>query len=327
MSITLRQVGIRLTILSALLTGTHAFAFDNARAAALLQQGNMDQASAVLQQTLAARPNDAEAHSLLCRVYYAQDMADAAVEECEKAVSHAPNDSDNQLWLGRAYGLKASHVGTFSVFSAFGFAKKVHSSFERAVELDPANVHAMNDLSEFYIAAPGIVGGGLDKAEDLAARMKPHFPSQSHRTLALIAEKKNDLATAEAEFKRAAATAKTPEAYVDLGHFYERHNQPDKALGPLQAAIDADRRRDAALVDAASILTAAHRSPQLAENVLREYLASPARSDAAPAFKVHVQLGDLLASRGDSAGAHREYAAAVALASHYAPARKALQGS
>ena len=141
----------------------------------------------MLQSILAAQPNDAPAHLLLCRVYYAQDMTDAAVHECELASIHAPNDSNTQMWLGRAYGLKASHV---SAFSAFGYAKKVHASFERAVQLGPANVHAMNDLGEFYIAAPGIVGGGMDKAQALAMKMQSRFPSQSHRLLAMIAEKK-----------------------------------------------------------------------------------------------------------------------------------------
>ena len=327
MQITLRQIGIRLPALAVLafaLFTARAFAGDTSQANLLLQQGKVDQASALLQQTLANQPDDALAHSLLCRVYYAQDMADAAVSECERAVQSAPNDSDNQMWMGRAYGLKAERSNPLV---AFGYARKVHTAFERAVELDPSNVHAMNDLGEFYVGAPGIVGGGVDKAVNLAGRMRSRFPSESHRMLALVAEKKNDLATAEAEFKAAADVAKTPEAYVDLGHFYQRHHQPDKALAPLQAAIDADRRRDAALVDAASILTAANRSPDLAENVLRAYLTSSAKSDAAPAFKVHIQLGNLLASRGDAAGAHREYAAALALASHYAPARKALQGS
>lgn len=324
MPITLRQIGIRLLALCVLLSCGRAFAGDNSQANLLLQQGKVDQASTLLEQSLAGQPGDALAHSLLCRVYYAQDMADAAVSECEKAVARAPNDSDNQMWMGRAYGMKASQANPFV---AFALARKVHASFERAVELDSGNVQAMSDLSEFYVDAPGIVGGGLDKAVSLAGKMRERFPSQSHRVLALIAEKKNDLATAEAEFKMAADLAKTPEAYVDLGHFYQRHRQPDKAIAPLQAAIDADHSRDAALVDAASILTAAHRSPDLAESVLRAYLSSPSKSDAAPAFKVHVQLGNLLASRGDAAGARREYAAALALASNYAPARKALQGS
>lgn len=320
---------LALLVLASSLSSLPAFAGGdlaqaNVQANVLLQQGKVDQAGALLRQTLSERPSDASAHALLCRVYYAQDMADAAVSECEKAAAAAPNDSDTQLWLGRAYGIKAMHANPIV---AFAFARKVVAAFQRAVQLDPGNVRAMNDLGEYYVDAPAIVGGGLDKARDLAAQMRPRFPADSHRLSALIAEKKGDVATAEAEFKAAADTAQTPEAYVNLGHFYQRYHQPDKAIAPLQAAIAADHHRDAALVDAASVLTAAHRSPDVAESVLREYLASSAKSDAAPAFKVHVQLGNLLASRGDMEGAHREYAAALALASHYAPARKALQGS
>ena len=157
--------------------------------------------------------------------------------------------------------------------------------------------------------------------------MQPHFPSQAHRLLALIAEKKKEDAIAEAEFSNAVAAGKTPEAYIDLGHFYERHHQPDKMVDALQSGIATDRRKGPSLVDAASILTDAHRSPELAETLLRAYLSSSAKTDEAPAFKVHIQLGDLLAHQGDPTGAHREYAAALALASNYAPARKATQGS
>jgi tetratricopeptide (TPR) repeat protein len=319
-----RQIGIRLAIFLVLLSGNRLFASDDTQADALLQQGKVDEAASLLQKTLAAQPDDALAHNLLCRVYYSQDMADEAIRECDLAVAHASDDSNYQMWLGRAYGQKASHA---SAFSAYGLAKKVHVYFERAIELNPANIHAMNDLGEFYVAAPSVVGGGLDKAQALAAKMQPHFPSQSHRLLAMIAEQKKDLATAETEFKAAVAAGKTPQAYVDLGHFYQRQNQPQKVLETLQAAIDADHKNDAALVDVASILTASHQSLPLAETCLREYLASPSKSDDAPAFKVHVQLGNLLAHSGDTAGAQREYAAALALASHYAPARKALQGS
>jgi tetratricopeptide (TPR) repeat protein len=252
------------------------------------------------------------------------ELGDSAIHECELAVSNAPSSSVNQMWLGRAYGFKASHANPLSALS---LAIKVRVAFERAVQLDPENIQAMSDLGEFYVQAPSLIGGGLDKAQDLAARMQPHFPAQSHRLLALIAEKKKDLATSEAEFNNAVAAGKAPEAYIDLGHFYERHHQPDKMLTALQAAVNADHRKGPTLVDAASILTDAHHSPELAETLLRTYLASPAKTDDAPAFKVHLQLGELLAHNGDPAGAHREYVTALALASNYAPARKAIQGS
>lgn len=315
---------IRITFLLALLSGGRLFADDAQAANTLLQQGRVDEARASLQTLLASQPSNALAHQLLCRVYYAQEMEDAAIQECEQAASQDPSNSNTQMWLGRAYGMKASHANPLI---AFGLARKVRYAFERAVQLDPNNVQAMNDLGEFYVDAPAIVGGGLDKARALAGRMQPHFASQSHRLLALIASEDKDPATAESEFKKAVLAGRTPSAYIDLGQFYQRQNQPDKALDALKAGVDADHRKDASLVDAASILTAMNRSPQTAEDLLREYLSSPARSDDAPAFKVHLQLGELLAQQGDTTSAHHEYAAAVALASNYAPARKSLQGS
>jgi tetratricopeptide (TPR) repeat protein len=142
----------------------------------------------------------------------------------------------------------------------------------------------------------------------------------------LIAKKKNDMATAEAEYKNAISAGKTADAWVDLGQFYQERSQPDKAVSALESSVQANRSRTSALVDVASILTDIHRRPDLAEKALRGYLASPVKTDEAPAFKVHLQLGDLLKKRGDTAGAEQEYAAALALAPNFAPARKAVQG-
>jgi tetratricopeptide (TPR) repeat protein len=276
-----------------------------------LLAGRVEEAASLLRETLAAHPTDALAHQLLCRVAYAQDQAEEAVTQCEQAVANDPAGSDHRLWLGRAYGMKARHAGPFAGFS---LARRVQASFARAVELDPNNVAALNDLGEYYVAAPSIVGGGSDKARALAARIMPRFPAAAHRLLARMAVADNDLSTAESEFKQAVAVQKSPEAWIDLAHFYQTHARPDEALLAVRSAVAADRAHDAALVDAASILTAAHRDPQLAERCLRDYLASPATSDAAPVFKVHLQLSKLLAARGDTVDADREIESAAALA-------------
>jgi len=318
----IRQLLLRTLALSLMLSAGRLLA-DNAQAEALLKQGRVDEAAAMLNQVLATQAHDAKAHQLLCRVYYAQDLSDPAVRECEQATQDDPSNSDYQMWLGRAYGLKASQA---NMVSAFTVAKKVHVAFERAIQLNPANVAAISDLGQFYVAAPSIVGGGIDKAQALAGQLMQRSPAKGHRLLALIAQKKNDMGTAEAEFKTAVAVAKTPEAWVDLGQFYQQQSQYDKAVGALQSSVEANRTKDAALVDAASILTDMRRQLDVAERLLREYLASPAKSEEAPSFKVHQQLGDLLKLRGDIAGARREYVAAVALASNYGPARKAVQG-
>jgi hypothetical protein len=51
---------------------------------------------------------------------------------------------------------------------------------------------------------------------------------------------------------------------------------------------------------------------------MRDYLASNALSQDAPAFVVHARIGILLKQQGDTPGALREFAAARALAKDYA---------
>jgi tetratricopeptide (TPR) repeat protein len=306
------------------LSGAYPLLADNAQAETLLRQGRVDEAEAILTPSLVNHPDDAEAHLLLCRVYYAQDMADAAIRECELAAASNPSSSDDQFWLGKSYGLKASHA---NMLSAFSLARKVHAAFEKAVQLDPKNVVAMSALGDYYVRAPSIVGGGLDKAEALVPRMRPLSLAKTYRLQALIADKKNDTTTAEADFKSAIAVGKTPETYIDLSLFYQEHSEADKAVTVLQNGLAANRIKNASLVDAASILIELHRSPDVAERALREYLSSPAKSDDAPAFKAHLQLGDLLLQNGDTTGAHQEYAAAASLAANYPPVHKASKGS
>jgi len=292
-----------------------------------LQEGRSNDAATLLRATLAANPSDAFAHQLLCRVFYAQDEADEAIHECELAVSTTPANSDqasdSELWLGRAYGMKARRAG---LIAGFMLARKVEASFEKAVELNPANIAALNDLGEYYVAAPYVIGGGADKAHALSARMMPRFPGAAHRLLARLAEADNELASAESEFKQAIAAERTPDAWIDLAQFYQTHARPDDALAAVKSALAADRTHGPELADAASILTKAQRAPDLAERCLRDYLASRAKSDAAPAFKVHLQLSRLLAARGDSSDADREIAAAAALAPAFTRNARTAQG-
>ena len=310
-------------LLPLLLATPRAKAESTAQANVALQQGRVDNAASILETNLSAQPNDALAHQLLCRVFYAQDMADRAIHECELAVADDPNSSENHLWLGRAYGMKASNANPVS---AFALARKVRDEFELAVKLDPQAPRAASDLGEYYISAPSIVGGGADKAQALITRIEPRFPMYSHRLRAMLAEKKGDITTAEKEFKAAITVSNAPPAWIDLAAFYQRHAKPNQAVAAIENAL-ASSPQDAVLVDASSILTDAKRSPELAEHLLLDYLNSPAKTDEAPAFKIHLRLGQLLAHRGDTAGARSHFAAAFALASSYPPARKAVQGS
>lgn len=285
--------------------------------------GHVDEASTILHARIAANSGDGDAHLLLCRALYAQELPNPAVKECEAALANGlAGNSQAQDWMGRAYGKKADNAGPLEGLKLAG---KVKNAFETAVQLDPSSGPAANDLSEYYVGAPAFVGGGLDKATALADRVSSRLPQPSHRIRALVAEKKKDYTAAEREFRAAVSVAGRADAWTDLGDYYSRRGQNDQAVAALRKALEVDVAKDASLVDVASILFAIHREPQMAERALREYLASNAKTDAAPAFRAHYQLGQWLSADGDLAAANREYATSLALASNYEPARRALQ--
>jgi len=296
-------------------------AADLASATDALLNGNSNAAVAQLKQVLSTDPSNGQAHLLLCRAYYAQSLATPAASECTAALRTLTNDSTAQDWAGRAYGMQANSAGPIA---GLRLAFKVRNAFEAAVRLNPLNGDAVNDLSEYYIDAPSIVGGGFEKAALLADRSAAELPQNAHRTRAMSAEKQKDYTTAEREFRAATAVANKPNAWADLGAFYSRRSQSDQAVEALRRAIALDPTHDATLVDAATTLTELNREPRLAERALRDYLASRSKSDAAPAFRVHVTLAKLLRIQGNTADAKIELGRSLDLATDYAPARKEL---
>ena len=325
-----RLVTLRATLLFSLivfsklsawaLSGSARVAQSQDLALAALNQGRIDDAFRILRTQLSENPENAVAHQLLCRANYAIEIEGDAIAECEAAVGSAPT-SDNYLWLGRAYGMKAARANPVL---AFRLARKVVADFQRAVQLDSKSVAALRDLGEFYVSAPAIVGGGLDKAGNLANQMMPVSPTSAHRLLASIAEKKGDLAGAESELIKAVQAQPSPDAWIDVAAFYQRQRKSEQCVSAIQSAIRLDKAKDAALVDAAGLLVDANQSLELARQLLAAYLASANKSDDAPAAKVHVQLGNLLLKSGDAAGARTEFQSALSLASAYLPAQKAL---
>ncbi len=287
----------------------------------LLASGHVDEALQTLNQQAQTAPTG-ETFNLLCRAHFELGEWDAAISSCERAVALAPNNSLYHLWLGRASGEKADHA---SFLSATGLAKKVRTELERAVELDPANWEARTDLAEFYIEAPGIVGGGKDKARAQAEKLAPLNLASSHWVKARIAEKEKDEATAEREYHAAIdASQGGVRAWLNLAGFYRHLNQFDAMEQALHTMESRPLDHPAALVDGASMLLRSERNLPLAVRLARRYLVSTTVEEA-PAFKAHAILGDLLEKQGERAEAAEEYRAALALAHSYRPARDGLK--
>src|SRR5207253_9653669 len=114
----------------------------------------------------------------------------------EKAVAESPNNAEAHYLLGSAYGSMAQHA---SIFGQPGLAKKTHDEFERAVQRDPNLIDARLGLIEYYMLAPGFMGGDREKAVQQANEIKKRDMFDGHRAFASIYrhEKKPELARKE----------------------------------------------------------------------------------------------------------------------------------
>ena len=293
-----------------------------AAARALAHQGKIDAAIAEAEKVTSATPQNAEAEELLCKLHGSIDQFDEAIAACEAAHNAQPGNAAYTLELARAYGAKADHAGAFTGMRMVG---RIRDNFEAAARQDPKNVDALSDLGEFYVNAPGMVGGGLDRARQLLTQLGPLSPARAARLEGMIDAKAGDTAAADAAYARELATQHSAEAYVDLANYNRKRKLWDQSEQNAVLAIEKDGARGPDSIDAARVLIDIKRNSAAAEKALRGYLAHEQVSTVAQYARVHVMLGQLLQQKGDSAGAQDQFGQALALAGDFTAARKALR--
>jgi tetratricopeptide (TPR) repeat protein len=289
----------------------------------LLDMGRIDDAIASLQGQLKNSPSDASLYHYLTRAYFALQDWDKAISNGEKSIALASDNSEYHLWLGRAYGEKADRANPFSAASLAG---KLRKEFERAVQLNPNNVEARTDLAEFYLDAPGIVGGGQDKARAQVDALASLSPQKSHYLRGRLAEKNKDVPTAEKEYRAAIeASGGNANDWLNLALLYKHNNRLDDMEKALTHATTAKVAQNEVLVESGEILMRTGRSLPTAADLVRRYIGSGPATEKSPLFKAHYMLGTILEKQGDKNGAAAEYRTSLELAHEYSPAREALK--
>jgi tetratricopeptide (TPR) repeat protein len=235
---------------------------------------------ASLQLLLQLPAKDAAAHDLIGRNYFMIGDYKRAACSFQDALTTGPADSDRYLWLGRAYGRRAEHG---SPLTAPAHASKARQNFEKAVELNPKNLEALSDLFEYYLEAPGFLGGGLDKAAAVARRIAQLDPAEAHYAQYRLAEKGGDYGRAEQELRRAAELAPAqPGRLVDLARFLARQGRHLESDQVFQAAAKLSANQPKILFDRADTYIRAGRNLDVARELLKRYLQTDLSPDDPP---------------------------------------------
>jgi hypothetical protein len=165
-------------------------------ARALYDEGRLEAAEQAFNQIAATNPNDPEVNFFLGEFALRRNEAEKAIVFLEQSVASAPNISRYHHRLGDAYGRAAQQA---SIFSALRLAKKCVAAFQRAVALDPGNLDARYSLFTFYRSAPGIIGGGAERAATEAAAIKQLDPDRGRIAFAALHVSQKNFRAARAE--------------------------------------------------------------------------------------------------------------------------------
>ena len=326
---------------------------------ALIGAGHWKRARAAVQNLSDANPNDPEAFYLLARIKQAFGDLDGALSLAQKAVAAHSRNAAYHVVLGELYGQEAEHT---SVFRQMGLARRFRQEEETAANLNSKNLDARFDLLEFDLQAPGIIGGGKDKAYAMAGEIGRINAAQGDLAQAVVAAHDKDVAKEESfRDKAVAADPRNYDALISLAKLYESdaENKFDLAEHYAREALQVDPGRGDAYAILAGVYANQQRAKELtqtlaqvdendsdnlypyyeaarilllkgsdlarAENYFRKYLTEEPEAMTPPLAAAHWRLGQTLEKEGRKADAVGELQTALRLQPNFPEAIQELE--
>lgn len=248
---------------------------------------------------------------------------EAATAAADAALKSSPKDTDVLLWAGRAYGQRAMSA---SIFSKMSLAKKCRESWEKAVAIDPAFLDARNELLRYYLIAPGIAGGSVEKAREQASGIAAVDVTQGHVARGQIAEHEKDLAGAEAAYRKAAETdPKRTTGPIALAVFLGGQKRWREARAIFEKRLDADPDDATAVYQLGRVAYFSGEEMEKGVALFDRYLTLPVPEDGPSRADARWRKGLLLEKLGRTPAAVTEYREALKLDPAHRGAKRELE--
>ncbi|HYS55488.1 MAG TPA: tetratricopeptide repeat protein [Thermoanaerobaculia bacterium] len=228
----------------------------------------------------------------------------------EKAVAQNPNSSDAHEHLAEAYGSLAQRA---NIFKQPSLASKTHREFAHAVELDPNNLDARWGLIEFFMIAPGIMGGDEKKAVQEANEIKKRDAMRGHQAFAFIygRQKKPDLARKE-YVDAVREEPNSPKSHYLLAiSFLLADKNYKSAAEEFEMAVKLDPTFMPGWFQIGHMAALSGANLQRGEEALQKYLAYTPKQDEPQHYRAYFWLGGIYERQGKRAEARQSYATSL----------------
>jgi tetratricopeptide (TPR) repeat protein len=247
---------------------------------------------------------------------------DDAVSAFERAAALDPTSSLYQMWLGHAYSRQLSTAG----FLRKPFiARRCGEAYNMAVKLDPASVDAAEARLDFFLGAPSIVGGGIDKARAEASRIATLDAYRGVMAEARIAEHEKEWPKAEQLYRSLMADYPDRTGAVDaLLTILQNGKRFEEAFTIVDDRLARLPNESSSLYNLGRLSAVSGQHLARGESAMRRFLAMTG-ADPVRQSNAHYRLGMIKERMGDAAAAATEYRAALDLYPRHEPAAAALK--
>ncbi|GAB5521151.1 MAG: hypothetical protein RhofKO_34020 [Rhodothermales bacterium] len=251
-----------------------------------------------------------------------QDAYDEAIPLLERVVKAEPDNASAHYWLGAAYGIKAQNSGRLRQAR---LAPKIRKQFERAVDLDGSLIDAREGLMEYYLQAPGFMGGDKDKALEQAQGILELDEGRGFDALIRAHSAREEWDQVEATYQQAFAQTGNLAIQTNLGYFYQRRERFAEALATFEAVLTAQPENLSALYQVGRTAALSGEFLDRGAEALEAYVqAEPGPRQPGHDAAYH-RLGMIYAHQGRTDDARTAYEQSLALNPDYEPAQEALK--
>jgi|SRR5579872_112996 len=263
----------------------------------LIAAGHWKRARAMVDERYRQNPSDALTCFHMSQIRNAFGDRQWPLPLAEKAVALDGRTARYHRQLAEVLGVTAQHA---NLMQQLLLARRFRKELDTALALDARDPQAGRDLLEFYLLAPGIAGGDVNKAQAEADRIAATDAAEGWLAHARVAEFQKRWTEQEGYLRRAVEAS--PASYrtrIALGRFYLDRvpARLEEASEQARQAIQLDRGR----VDGYAILAAvyAERGEWKALDAVLTAGAAAVPDDMAPYFRAAERLHGRDAGRAE----------------------------
>jgi tetratricopeptide (TPR) repeat protein len=200
------------------------------------------------------------------------------------------------------------------VLTQLSWSGKCHATWERALTIDPNDTNVRFALLQFYLQAPGIAGGGQDKAEAQAKAIQQIDPVRGEIAWGQILRAGQKLAEAEQRYRKAAdLDAGGLRGPVALASFLVSQRRWAEARGVFEARLARNTDDRFAAYQLGRLIQSEGADLAKALPFFDQYLAGPAVPDGPSHADAWFRKGEVLDALGRKAEAKAAFEAALKL--------------